>query len=147
MSMCVCMCVCACVGSVFFYHCAFLPWDTVSYWTRSSLFQWGPSARKLPRSTCLHPPVLGLLVCTAMFGFFHGCWVFELRSSGLHSKGSYPRSHFPDPFFIFFLRSKQANKVLLWSSGWPGTYQVVQARFKPAIFLLQSRVTGMHDQV
>lgn len=29
--------------------------------------------------------------------FENGCWVFELRSSWLHNKRSYPLSHLPGP--------------------------------------------------
>lgn len=60
------------------------PWDTVSHWTRIEAgSKWAPIT-----SQSLLPTVLGY-----RHTFLQGRWRFELRSSCLYSKSSFPKSH------------------------------------------------------
>lgn len=54
--------VCVCEGQSWMWGVLFstlLPWDTVSFWNRSSWFWQHWLASKLSGSTCWHPPMLG----------------------------------------------------------------------------------------
>lgn len=58
---------------------------------------WQPAS--LGNPLCLPPTALGLQLCA---GYLSGYWGFELMSSCLHCKCSYPQSHLPGPKYIGF---------------------------------------------